>query len=117
MPLPRQAPPGSTHALGIVVDLRPLALQFGRWRGKQVAKTGRNEPCPCGSGEKYKKCCQGTEPGGTRNRLLLLAVGVAALVAILAGFGSVTSEKSSAGGRIWSAEHGHYHDANGVATP
>lgn len=21
-------------------------------------KTGRNEPCPCGSGEKYKKCCQ-----------------------------------------------------------
>jgi uncharacterized protein YchJ len=21
------------------------------------AKTGRNEPCPCGSGKKYKKCC------------------------------------------------------------
>jgi len=21
------------------------------------AKTGRNEPCPCGSGRKYKKCC------------------------------------------------------------
>jgi len=20
-------------------------------------KTGRNEPCPCGSGSKYKKCC------------------------------------------------------------
>ena len=20
-------------------------------------KTGRNEPCPCGSGQKYKKCC------------------------------------------------------------
>ena len=20
-------------------------------------KTGRNEPCPCGSGLKYKKCC------------------------------------------------------------
>jgi len=19
--------------------------------------TGRNEPCPCGSGKKYKKCC------------------------------------------------------------
>lgn len=19
---------------------------------------GRNEPCPCGSGKKYKKCCQ-----------------------------------------------------------
>lgn len=22
-------------------------------------KTGRNEPCPCGSGKKYKKCCGG----------------------------------------------------------
>jgi hypothetical protein len=20
-------------------------------------KTGRNDPCPCGSGQKYKKCC------------------------------------------------------------
>ncbi|MCB1749446.1 MAG: UPF0149 family protein [Gammaproteobacteria bacterium] len=23
----------------------------------RVTKTGRNEPCPCGSGKKYKKCC------------------------------------------------------------
>lgn len=23
----------------------------------RVEKTGRNEPCPCGSGKKYKKCC------------------------------------------------------------
>lgn len=22
-----------------------------------MAKTGRNEPCPCGSGKKYKQCC------------------------------------------------------------
>ena len=21
------------------------------------SKTGRNEPCPCGSGKKYKHCC------------------------------------------------------------
>ncbi|MYB18811.1 MAG: hypothetical protein F4Y16_07475, partial [Holophagales bacterium] len=21
------------------------------------AKVGRNAPCPCGSGKKYKKCC------------------------------------------------------------
>ena len=21
------------------------------------SKVGRNEPCPCGSGQKYKKCC------------------------------------------------------------
>ncbi len=24
---------------------------------KQQQKIGRNEPCPCGSGRKYKKCC------------------------------------------------------------
>jgi SEC-C motif-containing protein len=24
---------------------------------RAVPKTGRNEPCPCGSGKKYKKCC------------------------------------------------------------
>jgi uncharacterized protein len=26
---------------------------------KTNPKTGRNEPCPCGSGRKYKKCCLG----------------------------------------------------------
>ena len=24
---------------------------------RQEAKVGRNDPCPCGSGKKYKKCC------------------------------------------------------------
>ena len=24
---------------------------------KETAKVGRNDPCPCGSGRKYKKCC------------------------------------------------------------
>ena len=22
-----------------------------------MAKIGRNDPCPCGSGQKYKRCC------------------------------------------------------------
>ncbi len=26
---------------------------------KRKSKIGRNDPCPCGSGKKYKKCCQG----------------------------------------------------------
>lgn len=25
--------------------------------GRTVNKVGRNDPCPCGSGKKYKKCC------------------------------------------------------------
>ena len=31
----------------------PKAEQFIR----QGPKVGRNDPCPCGSGKKYKKCC------------------------------------------------------------
>ena len=33
---------------------------YGRRPGtvrRQVPKVGRNDPCPCGSGKKYKKCC------------------------------------------------------------
>ncbi len=41
--------------------------RFGRYQGRWVytegeidplpLKTGRNDPCPCGSGKKHKKCC------------------------------------------------------------
>ena len=24
---------------------------------RREKKVGRNDPCPCGSGKKYKKCC------------------------------------------------------------
>ena len=30
-------------------------------------KPGRNDPCPCGSGRKYKHCCQAKESGGVRH--------------------------------------------------
>lgn len=30
-----------------------------------VKKIGRNEPCPCGSGKKYKKCCSDKTRVGT----------------------------------------------------
>lgn len=26
--------------------------------GSDATKVGRNDPCPCGSGKKYKKCCE-----------------------------------------------------------
>jgi uncharacterized protein YecA (UPF0149 family) len=38
-------------------------LKFKPSRGKNMRKNpeyvdvGRNDPCPCGSGKKYKKCC------------------------------------------------------------
>jgi hypothetical protein len=50
---------------GISVDelfrRRDSFLQRQAWKARQedegVPKIGRNEPCPCGSGRKYKKCC------------------------------------------------------------
>ena len=28
-----------------------------RLAGRMATPVGRNEPCPCGSGRKYKRCC------------------------------------------------------------
>jgi methionyl aminopeptidase len=36
-------------------------MKFGLTE-KAVEKIGRNDPCPCGSGLKYKKCCLGKTP-------------------------------------------------------
>jgi uncharacterized protein YecA (UPF0149 family) len=33
------------------------ALPFVRPIVNESPKVGRNDPCPCGSGKKYKKCC------------------------------------------------------------
>ncbi|MEW5771922.1 MAG: YchJ family protein [Thermodesulfobacteriota bacterium] len=32
-------------------------VSSGRPVVRETPKIGRNEPCPCGSGKKYKKCC------------------------------------------------------------
>jgi SEC-C motif-containing protein len=37
-----------------LVGGEPLA---GKPVVREAPKTGRNDPCPCGSGKKYKKCC------------------------------------------------------------
>jgi SEC-C motif-containing protein len=37
-------------------DGKPLGPKPIRLAGPKV---GRNDPCPCGSGKKYKKCCGG----------------------------------------------------------
>jgi SEC-C motif-containing protein len=48
-------------------ELADFKREEGRWfftegamvkqKPIRVDKTGRNDPCPCGSGAKYKKCC------------------------------------------------------------
>ncbi len=39
-------------------DIKALEILLNPQKTKIAEKkVGRNEPCPCGSGEKYKKCC------------------------------------------------------------
>ncbi|PLX50489.1 MAG: hypothetical protein C0613_04050 [Desulfobulbaceae bacterium] len=43
-------------------EVSRFVKEDGRWLYvdgdlKEGAKVGRNEPCPCGSNKKYKKCC------------------------------------------------------------
>lgn len=61
------------HLDAIAPDLIPdMVLKLNRWTKKQASqqtsktatstskqsrKPGRNSPCPCGSGNKFKKCC------------------------------------------------------------
>jgi uncharacterized protein YchJ len=36
---------------------KPIYLDATEPIKKENEKVGRNDPCPCGSGKKYKKCC------------------------------------------------------------
>lgn len=38
--------------------------------GTRMVKIGRNNPCPCGSGKKYKKCCLDKKP---REQIVMVA--------------------------------------------
>ena len=46
---------------GVVTTVRSVSGKMERAAQRQdnpmLSKVGRNEPCPCGSGKKYKKCC------------------------------------------------------------
>jgi tetratricopeptide (TPR) repeat protein len=46
-----------------------------------MAKTGRNDPCPCGSGRKYKVCCLKKDEDAERERAKRAAAEAAAQIA------------------------------------
>ena len=82
-----------------------------------MAKPGRNDQCPCGSGRKFKKCCEANTPSARSSRLLLLVVGASIVAAIAVAVTSFNGEGGARSVRVWDPAHGHYHDANGVQVP
>jgi hypothetical protein len=75
-------------------------------------RAGRNDPCPCGSGKKYKRCCESKQRDTRASKwmvVLVLAVVVGAFAAAFVSFSSDEGSSFAAPGRVWSPEHGHYH--------
>jgi uncharacterized protein len=51
---------GIMHIYKYFEPHRRMAAQLAKQEKtfcREQSKTGRNDPCPCGSGKKYKKCC------------------------------------------------------------
>ena len=78
-----------------------------------MAKTGRNQPCPCGSGQKYKKCCaQKVEKTPIGMRIMIAVVAVFLISGLMVFLTNIDDHDPSAGpgpGLVWSEEHGHWH--------
>lgn len=71
-------------------------------------KVGRNDPCPCGSGRKFKNCCD--RKGDAMSRVTLMAfLGIVAAIAAVFVYTFTTDRESSSGRQVWDPEHGHYH--------
>lgn len=73
-------------------------------------KARRNDPCPCGSGSKYKHCCEGKTPWYKQSfwagLLILLVLLAAAFVWTQMNHEGAPTD---AEGGVWSPEHGHFH--------
>jgi SEC-C motif len=55
-PSPRREQLGSAHGEQTEKNGEELELVIPAAR-REAPKVGRNDPCPCGSGKKYKNCC------------------------------------------------------------
>jgi hypothetical protein len=74
-------------------------------------KAGRNDACPCGSGKKYKRCCESKEHrtrGSRAMTFVVLAILAGAIAVAVTSFGENPTAVATPG-RVWSPEHGHYH--------
>jgi uncharacterized protein len=58
--------PDAFHVYAAAGRAGQLELSQRQSEPARSTKIGRNEPCPCGSGRKYKKCCGA--PGGTETQ-------------------------------------------------
>ena len=83
-----------------------------------MKKAGRNDPCPCGSGKKYKNCHMLKQKEESKKNRMFIIGAIIALFVLMSAIGVyLDSQKKATGappgpappGKVWSEEHGHYH--------
>lgn len=76
-----------------------------------MAAIGRNEPCPCGSGQKYKRCCAlKAQKASLGSRIAISVIGLMLLTGAVYMFVSINDDDQALQPeRVWSEEHGHWH--------
>ena len=76
----------------------------------RVSRVGRNQLCPCGSGRKYKACCERKERQLSPTAWLAIVGAAAVLLAVLVfSFSSANRAGICPPGQVWSVAHGHCH--------
>ena len=74
---------------------------------------GRNDPCPCGSGKKYKRCCYGEGRLATTptSKVAMIVVGSVLLLGLVFVIISLVTSGGSAcpPGQVFDPAHGHCH--------
>ena len=68
----------------------------------------RNEPCPCGSGKKYKVCCADKRTSSQWLALASVVIFAGLAAWVVAGVFRQAGEPTN---QVWSQEHGHWHPA------
>lgn len=94
-----------------------------------MEKLGRNDLCHCGSGKKYKNCHMNSETSGKGLNKAFIVVAILVALSAVGIIGYVTNPQNNTEateqgykpapppkgeappGKVWSYEHGHWHDA------
>ncbi len=76
-----------------------------------MAAIGRNEPCPCGSGLKYKRCCAlKPQKASLGSRIAISVIGLMLLTGAIFMLVSLNDDGATLQPeRVWSEEHQHWH--------
>ena len=78
-----------------------------------MAKIGRNDPCHCGSGKKYKNCHMRAEKKSAGNNKSLIYMGIFILIILLGSaayyFNQKPEVRTCPPGQEWSEAHQHCH--------